>query len=148
MMPRPGQKYIIALAAQPNLVLDSSGNSMERCKLIIYGNNQGENQKWMFVPSQNGAFCIVNCRDQGTLEIPDYSQAQQGTQCHVAQPNGTINEMWHVQPQGQGVAILSAHNQMGLNVSGGQNNFRNEADVIIWPFSGDINEVWGLIPTN
>ena len=90
-VPRPGQKYVIAVASQHNMVIDSSGNPRERRKGILYQGHGGENQQWMFYPAGNNAYAIVNVADQGTLEIPDHMPLAPMTQLHVAQPNRTIN---------------------------------------------------------
>ena len=147
VMPQPGQKYVIAAAASPNMVMDSSGNPMERRKCILYERNYGENQKWVFVPGPNSSYFILNCQDRGTLEIPEQSQGQEGTQLHVAQPNNTVNEAWYIRPSGAGVSIHAASNQnLAMNV--GQGLLIDEAWIIIWPFSGAENEIWRLIPTD
>lgn len=143
-MPQPGVPYIIAVAQHPHMVMDSSENPHERRKVIIYNKHGRTNQQWQLYPAENGAFSIVNVANQGTLEIPNHSHGQQGTHVHVSQPNRTINEQWHIQPVGNGVAIKSAYNQMALNVSGG--SMENDADVIIYPFEGRHNDIWAFFP--
>ena len=124
--------------------MDASGNPHERCKLIIYQSHGNSNQKWRFVPDGLGNFSIVNGEYNATLEIPDHSTAQPGTQCHVSQPNNTINEKWKVDRVNGGFSIRSAHNGLALSIKGG--SCKNEDKVAIWNFENSPYDTWNILP--
>ena len=81
----------------------------------------------------------------GTLEIPDHSNAQLGTQLCVSAPNGTINERWRLTSnQGQGYIIESAFNGMVLDVC--QEKYHNGTKVIIYNNQNSLNQTWAIRP--
>lgn len=128
------------------MALDSSGDPNSRRQTILWEKHGGPNQQWIFYPAQNGAYFIVNCQDQGTLEIPN-QHPQPGAELHSSQPNRTPNEMWLITPHGEGVMIRSVLNdRMGLNICGGQLN--NGARIILYELTGTPNEIWDLLPVN
>ena len=71
-------------------------------KLILWEHHGNKNQQWSFIADGQGAYSIINCENGGTLEIPQASNGQPGTQVEVNQPNNTMNEKWRIMPaQGQ-----------------------------------------------
>jgi hypothetical protein len=114
-------------------------------KLVLWSYHGGQNQKWRFVPDGQGNYSIINVEKGGTLEIPDYSNGQQGTQLHVSQPNNTINEKWKIVQGAGGFAIRSAQNyNLVFNALGGG---CWEGDKIgIWPYEGHKNDTWSITP--
>ena len=89
--PVPNQNYKIVSAINPSFTLDANANPVNKNCLILWGFHGGQNQLWRFVPDNTGNYSIINVVSGGTLEIPDQSNAVQGTWCHVNQPNNTIN---------------------------------------------------------
>ena len=94
----PGRKYKVVCAKSPGFSLDASKNPQDKNKLIFWKDWGGKNQQWEFVPNEDNTFCIKSAASGGTLEIPDHSNAQKGTQPCVSQSNGTINEKWRILP--------------------------------------------------
>jgi alpha-L-fucosidase 2 len=143
--PQPNQTYKISLAQVPNMVCDCSGDPNQQLKLVLWSYHGGQNQKWRFVPDGQGNYSIINVEKGGTLEIPDYSNGQQGTQLHVSQPNNTINEKWKIVQGAGGFAIRSAQNyNLVFNALGGG---CWEGDKIgIWPYEGHKNDTWSITP--
>lgn len=124
--------------------LDCSGDPNSKFKLILWKHHGGGNQRWKFVPDGQGNYSIVCVGNSGTVEIPDFSNGAQGTQLHVSQPNGTMNEKWRIQSVGGSYSILSAQNNLSFNVLGG-NCFEGDK-VGIWPFAGIKNDTWTITP--
>jgi hypothetical protein len=144
--PIPGQAYRIFLTQQPNMVLNSSGNPTALFKAIIWQGSNAPNEKWTFLSDGQGNYGIVSAASGGTLEIPDYSNYEQGTQVHVSQPNGTINEKWRIDfCQGSYVIRAASRLNLVLNVFGGG---CNAGDAVgIWPHEGGRkNELWSFTP--
>jgi alpha-L-fucosidase 2 len=148
-IPVPNQSYKIVSAMNPSLGLDCSCNPMNKNSLILWQFNGAANQLWRFVPDNQGNYSIVNVQNGGTLEIPDHSNAQQGVNLLVNQPNNTINEKWRVVPaqggaKGKGFAIVSAYNQLCADISGG--NLNNNTNIILWPNNNQMNQTWCIAP--
>lgn len=148
-VPVPNQRYKIVSAINPSLGLDCSANPMNKNCLILWQFNGAPNQLWSFVPDNQGNYSIINAQNGGTLEIPDYSNAQQGVNLHVNQPNNTINEKWRIMPaqggsKGKGFVLVSAHNQMVADISGG--NVNNNTNIILWPSNSQLNQTWCIAP--
>nr|BAJ99020.1 predicted protein [Hordeum vulgare subsp. vulgare]BAK01457.1 predicted protein [Hordeum vulgare subsp. vulgare] len=142
--PDPNTSYKIALVQLPNMVCDCSGDPQQKFKAILWSSHGGANQKWKFVPDGLGNFSIVNVANGGTLEVPDYSNGQKGTQLHVSQPNNTMNEKWKLTPTNGGYAITSAQYNLSLNVYGG--NCWEGDKIALWPYEGHKNETWSITP--
>ena len=147
--PSPNQRYKILSAQNPSFCLDCSGDPMNLNKLILWQLNGGANQLWRFVPDNQGNYSIVNVKNGGTLEIPDYSNANQGTSLLVSQPSNTINEKWRVSPAsgtgaGKGFTIQSACNSHAIDINGG--NVNNGTNIIIWPGNNQLNQTWMIVP--
>ena len=122
---------------------------MNKFSLILWEFHGGPNQLWKFVPDNLGNYSIVNVASGGTLEIPDHSNAQQGTNLHVNQPSNTINEKWRVVPaqgvaKGKGFVIVSAFNQLALDIKGGI--VANNTNIIIWQGNNQLNQTWCIAP--
>jgi hypothetical protein len=122
---------------------------MNKNGLILWQFHGGPNQLWKFVPDNLGNYSIVNVGNGGTLEIPDHSNAQQGTKLHINQPNNTINEKWRVVPgqgasKSKGFAILSAYNQMAVDITA--SNMNNNTSLIVWPNGNQLNQTWCIAP--
>jgi len=144
--PLPNQTYKIVSAQNPYFSLDCSGDPMQQNRLILWQFHGGSNQLWRFIPDNQGNYSIVNVKNGGTLEIPDYSNASQGTSLLVSQPNNTINEKWKVVgAQGNGFTILSAFNNLAIDINGG--NVTNGTNIIIWPGNNQLNQTWQIVPS-
>ena len=107
-------------------------------KIILWESHGGPNQQWMFYPGQNRTYFMVNCSDQGALQVPNKEQIKPMTEMYTSKFNRTPNEQWLVTPHGEGVMIRSAlKDSIGLNICGGTLN--NGANIILYELSGTAN---------
>jgi hypothetical protein len=91
-----------------------------------------------------GSYSIVSLETGGTLEVPDFSNGQAGTQVHVSQPNNTPNEKWKIESINGGFAIKSTANGLALNAFGGG---CNQGDKVgLWKFENGNNDTWTILP--
>jgi hypothetical protein len=111
----------------------------------LYPDNGLQNQRWRFTPDGQGNYQIVCVHNGGTVEIPDYSNGQQGTGLHISQPNNTLNEKWKIEQVHNGFVFRSAFKpNLVFNVLGGL--LEAGKPIGIWPYEGRPNDTFTVTP--
>ena len=70
-------------SANQKFCIDSSGDSKDRGKLILYEYHGGKNQQFRFQPDNQGGYLIINCENNGALRCSNNKEP--GDQCHIGQ---------------------------------------------------------------
>jgi hypothetical protein len=129
-------RFKIQVANNPSLVLDISGGSNDDgAKLIIWGPNGGDNQK--FEVTNDTVLCV---KSQKVLDCS--GGLKKGRSIIQFTYHGRANQQWVYDQTTQ--VIKSKSQNLVLDVKGG--NLTAGTEVIAWPPNNGANQKWDLIP--
>jgi hypothetical protein len=128
--------FIVHIAGNPKLVLDVSGGSVaDGGKLIIWGPNGGDNQKFKF--KKQGIFSV---KSKKALDCS--GGLKQGGAIIQWAPHGRENQQWVYDRASQ--TIKSTTQNLVLDVNGG--NLKPGGEIIAWHPNNGPNQKWVLVP--
>ena len=135
--------YRIRSAVSKNYVLDVTDNSQSNCANVeIWGNNEGENQKFYIKSVSNGYYTIKAVHSGKYIDVEKGSKVN-GANVLQYDYNGASNQMWLIKSAGDGYYhIISKCSGLYLDVDNGvMSNGRN---VLTWSYNGGLNQKFKL----
>lgn len=138
------QIYKVASLLDPNYCLDCTYDSQTQGKLVLYSQNDGNNQKWRIMTDPNGHVGFMSLMNNGVLKVPP--QPKEGDQCIVSSPTGAPTEKWQVVPAGKGYNIRSVQfPDLCLDIC--EERTENNTKIILWEKgSNKLNQQWVFFP--
>jgi hypothetical protein len=128
--------FLIQIANNPGLVLDVTGGSTaDNAKLIIWGPNGGDNQKFKIKGT------TISSVKSGKV-VDAAGGLKQGAGLIQFGAHGGANQQWQYDPATQ--TIKSTSENLVLDVKGG--NLKPGGEVIVWPPNNGPNQKWVLVP--
>jgi len=123
------------------LAIDNGSTTTQGAKIIQWGLNGGNAQKWIFTQNSDTSWNIVSLYSGQALEDPGSSTAN-GTQMDQWGVNGGSNQKWWVDVQSDGsYKIWNVASGLALD---NDNLSANGTPLIQWTWTGSNNQRWLL----
>ncbi|BDI29940.1 hypothetical protein CCAX7_19910 [Capsulimonas corticalis] len=123
------------------LAIDNGSTSTQGAKVVQWGLNGGNSQKWIFTQNSDNSWNIVSVYSGQALDDPGASKTN-GTQMDQWGVNGGSNQKWWVDVQSDGsYKIWNVASGLALD---NDNLSANGTPLIQWTWTGSNNQRWIL----
>ena len=120
----------------------ASGGTANGTKLVQWGYNGGNEQKWTFTHLGNGQYKVTGLASGRVMDVSGNSGSN-GANLHLWDWLNANNQKWTVTPIGDGYfRITAVHSGKVADVEGPST--ANGADVHQWSYVGALNQHWSF----
>ncbi len=123
------------------LAIDSAGTFGNGKGVLQWGQNNGQNQRWLFTQNSDGSWNIVNLSTWQALDSPGGASADD-TALIQWQPHRESNQRWLIDAQPDGTYKIS--NQANGKALDGASSTGNGAPLIQYTWNGGSQQKWKL----
>lgn len=129
------------LSKQNGIAIDNGGQSGNGTGIVLWGSNNGQNQKWNFTQNEDASWNIVSAQSWKALDVPGGNTAND-IQMVQWTPSRDNNQRWWVDQQADGsYKIWSKATSSALdNSSSSVNGYK----LTQWPWNGGVQQTWLL----
>lgn len=138
-----GSAYFLQNKGSGKVLDVSDSSTSDGGKLIQYGYNGNNNQKFRLYDVGSGCYKLIAQHSNKAVDVPN-SSTSSGVQLQQWEDNGTDAQKWKVISVGDGyVSIVNKGNGLAVTVSGGSTSDR--AQIVQQPYTGSDAQKWLLI---
>ncbi len=138
----PDGDYHLASRYSNKVMAALSGGTTNGTKLVQWGHNGGDEQKWSFTHIGNGQYKVTGVASGKVMDVSGVSTAN-AANIHLWNWLNGNNQKWTVTPVGDGYfRVTAVHSGKVADVEGPST--ADGADVHQWSYVGVLNQHWRL----
>jgi hypothetical protein len=141
----PDGTYRLVSRYSNKLMAASGGGTTNGTKLVQWGHNGGDEQKWTFAHQGNGQYKVTGVASGKVMDVSGVSTAN-GANIHLWDWLNANNQKWTVTPVDDGhFRVTAVHSGKVADVEGPST--ADGADVHQWSYVGALNQQWRMSAT-
>jgi hypothetical protein len=141
----PDGTYRLVSRYSNKLMAALNGGITNGTKLVQWGHNSGDEQKWTFTHQGNGQYKVTGVASGKVMDVSGVSTAN-GANLHLWDWLNANNQKWTVTPVDDGhFRVTAVHSGKVADVEGPST--ADGADVHQWSYVGALNQQWRMSAT-
>lgn len=139
------QKKYYKISVPSGYFLDAAGSSPKRgANVSVWSWNGGPNQKWKFVPAENGYYYIQSYFSPKFVLDASGAKPKKGANITIWDSNGGNNQKWKIERLATGRYVIRSAANGGYVLDAAGSNPRKGSNVSVWTWNSGNNQQWNL----